>query len=60
MTEECPNCFGDMAVYNFWWEVIVMDTNSNEFDYECEHCEVVLKVTVEQSPSFIIAVKDGD
>lgn len=60
MTEECPNCGDEMTVYNFWWEVIVMDTNSSEFEYTCEHCEQLLTVTVESTPIFIIAVKDGE
>lgn len=54
MAEECPECKADLDIYNFWWKVIVPDSNQSEFEFTCMNCETLLTVTVEQTPLFII------
>lgn len=57
MTENCPACNAEMYVYNYWWKVVVPDSNESEFEFTCPNCEEMLTIQVEQMPLFVIALK---
>ena len=55
--DSCPKCGKEIKVYDQFWEVEIHNSNNSEFDYECEHCGIVLFVEVEASPIFHIREK---
>ena len=55
--EICPKCGKEINVYDQFWEVEIHNSDSSNFEYDCEHCKTTLSVEVEASPIFHIREK---
>jgi hypothetical protein len=55
--EECPECKHDLgiALSRFFWNEIVGNCNTNEFEYLCPNCDTIMQVDVDMEPIFTVS-----